>query len=179
MIGIHENGELKTLGTGYTLGTSGGGGTAIPTADTNAKFDSDAHMNSTDMTTGSGGEVEEFIDGLNIVGTSVLRIKEEGTKSVATGGSVTSLVSSFALPSSGLWLVLSDVWVTSTGSTSANVHNRLNVDGIDRITQINAVKGFHCLSFAVATGGNVELNTFQTTGSTQTIAYELNCIKLK
>lgn len=178
MIGIHENGELKALNNGYTLGTSGGGGTAIPTADTNAKFDSDAHMNSTDMTTGADSELEDFIDGLNIVGTSVLDIKNEGTKSISTG-SVTSLVSSFALPSSGLWLVLSDVWVTSTGSSSTNVHNRLTVDGIDRITQINAVKNFHCLSFAIATGGNVELNTFQNTGATQTIAYELHCIKLK
>lgn len=68
MIGIHENGELKALNNGYTLGSGGGSGTPIPTADTNAKFDSDAHMNSTDMTTGSGGEVEGFIDGLNVTG---------------------------------------------------------------------------------------------------------------
>lgn len=68
MIGIHENGELKALNNGYTLGTSGGGGTAIPTADTNAKFDSDAHMNSTDMTTGADSELEDFFDGLNITG---------------------------------------------------------------------------------------------------------------
>lgn len=39
--------------------------TDVPTADTISEFDSDAHMNSTDMTTGSGGEVETFINGLN------------------------------------------------------------------------------------------------------------------
>lgn len=68
MIGIHENGELRALNNGYTLGSGGGSGTPIPTANTNAQFDNDAHMNSTDMTTGSGGEVEEFIDGLNVSG---------------------------------------------------------------------------------------------------------------
>ena len=68
MIGIHENGELKALNNGYTLGSGGGSGTPIPTADTNAQFDSDAHMNSTDMTTGADSELEDFIDGLNITG---------------------------------------------------------------------------------------------------------------
>lgn len=42
--------------------------TPIPTSYRVSEFDSDAHMNSTDMTTGSGGEVEDFIDGLNITG---------------------------------------------------------------------------------------------------------------
>ena len=42
--------------------------TSIPTADTIAEFDSSAHMNSTDMTTGVGGEVEAFINGLNTQG---------------------------------------------------------------------------------------------------------------
>lgn len=42
--------------------------TDVPTADTIAEFDSDAHMNSTDMTTGVGGEVESFVDGLNVTG---------------------------------------------------------------------------------------------------------------
>lgn len=65
MIGIHENGELKPLATGYTLGTGGGSGTSVPTADTLAKFDSDAHMNSTDMTS---QEVDDFVDGLNVSG---------------------------------------------------------------------------------------------------------------
>lgn len=66
MIGIHENGELRALNNGYTLGSGGGSGTPIPTADTNAQFDSDAHMNSTDMTTGADSELENFIDGLNV-----------------------------------------------------------------------------------------------------------------
>ena len=65
MIGIHENGELKPLATGYTLGTGGGSGTSVPTADTLAKFDSDAHMNSEDMTS---QEVDDFVDGLNVSG---------------------------------------------------------------------------------------------------------------
>ena len=65
MIGIHENGELKPLATGYTLGTGGGSGTSVPTPDTLAKFDSDAHMNSEDMTS---QEVDDFVDGLNVSG---------------------------------------------------------------------------------------------------------------
>lgn len=44
--------------------------TDVPTADTISEFDSDAHMNSTDMTTGSGSELEDFIDGLNVSGGS-------------------------------------------------------------------------------------------------------------
>lgn len=47
-------------------------GTSTPTADTTAKFDNDVHMNSTDMTTGSGSELEDFIDGLNVSGGSPL-----------------------------------------------------------------------------------------------------------
>lgn len=69
MIGIHENGELKPLATGYTLGTGGGSGTSVPTADTLAKFDSDAHMNSEDMTS---QEVDDFVDGLNVGGVTNL-----------------------------------------------------------------------------------------------------------
>ena len=42
--------------------------TATPTASTISKFDSSAKMNSTDMTTGSGGEVEAFVNSLNVTG---------------------------------------------------------------------------------------------------------------
>ena len=67
---LHPNGLFKCAMDAYFEGDvviSGGdiGGTSIPTADTNAQFDSDAHMNSTDMTS---QEVEDFIDGLNITG---------------------------------------------------------------------------------------------------------------
>lgn len=41
------------------------GGTSTPTADEVSEFDSDAHMNSTDMTTGADSELETFINGLN------------------------------------------------------------------------------------------------------------------
>ena len=47
--------------------------TATPTASKKSKFDSDAHMNSTDMTTGSGGEVETFVNGLNVNGGGVVK----------------------------------------------------------------------------------------------------------
>ena len=61
-----------TIGSNkYILSGSGGGSvdsTSEPTEDTVAEFDSDAHMNSTDMTTGSGSELEDFIDGLNVSG---------------------------------------------------------------------------------------------------------------
>lgn len=39
---------------------------STPTASKVAEFDTNAHMNSTDMTTGSGSELESFIDGLNV-----------------------------------------------------------------------------------------------------------------
>lgn len=65
MIGIHENGELRALNNGYTLGSGGGSGTPIPTADTNAQFDSNAHMNSTDMTS---AEVTSFVNSLSVHG---------------------------------------------------------------------------------------------------------------
>ena len=42
--------------------------TSTPTADEVSEFDSDAHMNSTDMTTGADSELEDFIDGLNVSG---------------------------------------------------------------------------------------------------------------
>ena len=48
--------------------------TDVPTADTISEFDSDAHMNSTDMTTGSGSELEDFIDGLGVSGGGLLDI---------------------------------------------------------------------------------------------------------
>lgn len=40
--------------------------TDVPIAGEIAKFDSTANMSSTDMTTGSGGEVEAFVNGLNV-----------------------------------------------------------------------------------------------------------------
>lgn len=45
--------------------------TATPTASKKSKFDSDAHMNSTDMTTGADSELEDFIDGLNVLGGGI------------------------------------------------------------------------------------------------------------
>lgn len=70
--------NIKTINGNSVLGsgdlTVGGSVTStdVPTADTIAEFDSTAHMNSTDMTTGSGGEVEDFISGLNFSGASIL-----------------------------------------------------------------------------------------------------------
>lgn len=56
----------------HSIGGSGSGGpvdsTDVPTETKIAEFDSNAHMNSTDMTTGSGGEVETFVNGLNVSG---------------------------------------------------------------------------------------------------------------
>lgn len=63
--------NIKTINGNSVLGSGdlavGGSVTStdVPTADTIAEFDSDAHMNSTDMTS---QEVKDFIDGLNITG---------------------------------------------------------------------------------------------------------------
>lgn len=62
----------KNSATDYDLKwvnqSGGGSGTSVPTADEVAEFDSDAHINSTDMTTGADSELEDFIDGLNLTG---------------------------------------------------------------------------------------------------------------
>ena len=60
------------MSSSYSSGkiTLSADGTSVPTADKVSEFDSDAHMNSTDMTTGSGSELEDFIDGLNVGGGS-------------------------------------------------------------------------------------------------------------
>ena len=57
--------KIKAYGNTH-WGGGGASGTPIPTADEVAEFDSTAHMNSTDMTTGSGGEVEDFVNSLNV-----------------------------------------------------------------------------------------------------------------
>lgn len=60
----------------------GGSGTAVPTADTLAKFDSTAHMNSTDMTT---TEVSDFVDELDAQGSSLADyVAEQGTDGIWT-----------------------------------------------------------------------------------------------
>lgn len=58
------------------------GGTATPTANSISKFDSDAHMNSTDMTQ---QEVEDFVDSLDAKGVTVADyIVEQGTEGIWT-----------------------------------------------------------------------------------------------
>ena len=46
--------------------------TSVPTADTIAEWDSDAHMNSEDMTS---QEVDDFVDGLNVSGGQVTTVQ--------------------------------------------------------------------------------------------------------
>lgn len=66
--------NIKTINGTSILGsgdiTVASGGTPIPTADEVAEFDSDAHMNSTDMTT---AQVDDFVDGLNVSGGGVVK----------------------------------------------------------------------------------------------------------
>lgn len=59
-----------TIGSNkYILSGSGSvDSTSEPTADTVAEFDSDAHMNSTDM---DASEINDFVDGLNVSGSSI------------------------------------------------------------------------------------------------------------
>ena len=59
--------------------------TPIPTSYRVSEFDFDAHMNSTDMTTGADSELEDFIEGLNVSG---------GGKETATATKVGSYYSS-------------------------------------------------------------------------------------
>lgn len=75
------NDELNENELYMTPGNEGSSvdSTDIPTAGKVAEFDSTAHMNSTDMTTGSGGEVETFVNSLNISSINAVDyIVEEG-----------------------------------------------------------------------------------------------------
>lgn len=57
--------------------------TSVPTADTIAEWDSDAHMNSEDMTS---QEVDDFVDSLNVSGINAVDyVVEQGTASVTNG----------------------------------------------------------------------------------------------
>lgn len=69
--------NIKTINGNSILGSGdlqvGGSviSTDVPTADTIAEFDSDAHMNSEDMTS---QEVDDFVDGLNVSGGGLLNM---------------------------------------------------------------------------------------------------------
>ena len=68
--------------------------TATPTASTIAKFDSSAHMNSTDMTTTSGGEVDSFVESLNIITEDEKTIAQAGGADASlslTNGTMTKI----------------------------------------------------------------------------------------
>ena len=65
-------------------GGGGGSGTAVPTANTLAEFDSTAHMNSTDMTS---GEVSTFVNGLNPQGSNVIDITPSSISNFITASS--------------------------------------------------------------------------------------------
>ena len=71
-----DTGDL-TNGAGYITG-----GTPIPTADSVAEFDGDAHMNSTDMTS---QEVSDFVDSLDAQGANLADyVVEQGTSGIWT-----------------------------------------------------------------------------------------------
>lgn len=68
---IYKNGKV------YAGGGGGASGTPIPTADTVAEFDEDAHINSEDM---SSQDVEDFVDGLEAQGANLADyVVEQGT----------------------------------------------------------------------------------------------------
>ena len=78
--------NIKTINNQSLLGSGNmsivASGTSIPTADTVAEFDNDAHMNSTDMTS---QEVEDFVDGLNVTASTLVDyIVEQGTSGIWT-----------------------------------------------------------------------------------------------
>lgn len=74
--------------SGYVLTSNGSGApswsksTATPTASTISKFDSSAKMNSTDMT---AAQVDDFIDGLNVSGASIIQTATFTATSDANG----------------------------------------------------------------------------------------------
>ena len=86
-------GKIMYKGQSYagginTGGGSGGGGdsTAIPTANTTAKFDSVAHMNSEDMTT---QEVSNFVDSLEPSAISIETQTYTNMRAIRSGNVIT------------------------------------------------------------------------------------------
>ena len=64
--------------------------TSTPTADEVSEFDSSAHMNSTDMTTGADSELEDFIDGLNVKGGGKETVTATKVGSYYSSGTITA-----------------------------------------------------------------------------------------
>lgn len=95
----------------YLTPSSDGGGTSVPTANSTAKFDAAAHMNSTDMTS---SEVTNFVDGLDEQGIS----SELGVITFVIGTDLGTV-----LKRTGNLVTLSFAWTGSiTGSTAvANI----------------------------------------------------------
>lgn len=64
--------DLKAILEGIDVSTGGGAGVAEPTADTTAAFDSNAHINSSDM---SAEDVIEFVDDIYNVNSALIPYK--------------------------------------------------------------------------------------------------------
>lgn len=110
--------------------------------------------------------------------TAVDYYETHGTKSVASGA-ITNLAS-YTLPSTGVWLVVSSLMVTASGSSSASIQNRMQDDN----HQLRAVRGaadttISTESIMIRTSGTIELNTYHNVGSARDIYYQLQVAKLR
>lgn len=137
----------KNSGTNYDVGwvnQSGGGGTSVPTANEVAEFDSTAHMNSTDMTS---GEVTSFVNSLDVHGggnvttfNMLLNGSVSGSLSVSVVGRIAMINGSINYGSAGTFMILAgfpsgydnykpsvDTWLSCdyySSSTSAEANIR-------------------------------------------------------
>lgn len=89
------NALFRWNGSAYVPLTSGGSvtSTSVPTANTISEFDSDAHMNSEDMT---AQEVQDFVDNLDVSGGGVTVVQDiqtvfftDSSQTIGGGGAVT------------------------------------------------------------------------------------------
>lgn len=108
-----DTGDL-TNGAGFITGVTS---TSTPTASTIAEFDSTAHMNSTDMTS---GEVTTFVNGLNPHGIGLNIIVKDYSVSTTANSSVSPfgayLSYTFVDPPSGYKVLATELM--GTGSTN-------------------------------------------------------------
>lgn len=136
----------------YLTPSSDGGGTSVPTANSTAKFDSSAHMNSTDMTS---SEVTSFISGLDGQGTSLADyVIEQGAS-----GSWT-----YRKWSSGIY----ECWMRTANSSAVTIYFPITFIELPRII---ATSGS---SSSASTYGADDVYTRGTTTSKTDITFQSN-----
>lgn len=179
---LHPNGLFKCNMDAWFNGDvhmqgGGGSGTSTPTADTTAQWDSNAHMNSDDM---SAADIASFVSNLNMQPSPFVSYVNVVTKTVPNNTTVIAHSKTFE---SGTWLIITINKTLSGGSNTANLgQNRILKDG----TLVYASKGQADTSidivnvYVLQNANNTEIahELYQVTGNSQTQECTFLAIKL-